>query len=113
MMRRATGPQRLSPKEMENSSRRKNTSMSIIKETLLLAESESLLSEYDSITLPELEADHLMSRFDEKYVFHVSKLSSFLSALKKDYKVLSVNNQKMPLYENIYFDTPDLKSYHD
>lgn len=87
--------------------------MSIIKENILLAESESLLSEYEPITLPELEADHLMSRFDEKYVFHASKLNAFLSALKNDYKVLSVNNQKMPLYENIYFDTPDLKSYHD
>lgn len=87
--------------------------MSITKGNLLLAESESLLSEYEPITLPELEADHLMSRFDEKYVFHVSKLNSFLTALKNDYKVLSVNDEKIPLYENIYFDTPDLKSYHD
>ena len=87
--------------------------MNIIEQNFFHTEIESILSDYASITLPELEADHLMSRFDAKYVFHSSKLKSFLSALKNDYKVLAVNNTRMSQYENIYFDTPDLKSYHD
>jgi hypothetical protein len=87
--------------------------MNITEQNLFDAETKSVLSKYSPITLKELEADHLMCRFDEKYVFHVSKLKSFLLTLKNDYKVLSVNNQKVTLYENIYFDTSDFKSYLD
>jgi hypothetical protein len=87
--------------------------MNIIEQKLFDAEIESILSDYAPITLPELEADHLMSRFDAKYVFHSSRLKSFLSALKNDYKVLAVNNTRRSQYENIYFDTLNFKSYHD
>jgi len=87
--------------------------MNITEQNLLKTDIESILDDYQIITLAELEADHLMCRFDEKYVFHASKLKSFLTSLKKEYKVLSVNEQRMTLYENIYFDTQDFKSYHD
>ena len=49
----------------------------------------------------------------EKYVFHSDKLKSFLHRLNEDYKLLSVNHKLIAPYENIYFDTPELKSYHD
>jgi hypothetical protein len=87
--------------------------MNITEEKAVLNEIEYVLSNYVPITLGEMEADHLMSRYDEKYVFHVSKLKSFLEALEGSYKLLSVNQKLMAQYENIYFDTPDLKSYFD
>src|SRR2546428_14018618 len=87
--------------------------MNINEPNVLLGEIESALGNFTPITLEQLQADHLMSRFDEKYVFHLSKLKTFLEELKDSYKVLSVNDKLMAQYENIYFDTPDLKSYHD
>lgn len=87
--------------------------MNITEPNPLLPGVASVLCNYSPITLEQLQADHLMSRFDEKYVFHLSKLNSFLQELNTSYKVLSVNNKVMAQYENIYFDTPDLKSYHD
>ena len=87
--------------------------MNITEEKAALNEIASVLSNYVPITLGEMEADHLMSRFDEKYVFHVLKLKSFLKALEGSYRLLSVNQKLMAQYENIYFDTPDLKSYFD
>jgi len=87
--------------------------MSITEPNSLLEKTESALSKFEPITLEQLQADHLMSRFDEKFVFHLSRLKNFLDELSGSYKVLSVNNKLMAQYENIYFDTPDLKSYHD
>ena len=74
---------------------------------------KGILREYPVISLNEMEESHLMSRFDEKYLFHLSELTSFLEELKPFYRVLSVNDYLLAQYENIYFDTPDLKSYHD
>ena len=87
--------------------------MSIIDRYITLPEIKSILSGYSVITLEEMEQSHLMSRFDEKFVFNVSKLPAFLEGLKSHYQILSVNSHVLSQYENIYFDTEDLKSYHD
>jgi hypothetical protein len=87
--------------------------MNITKKNLLLPGIKPVLHNYTPISLEQLQADHLMSRFDEKYVFHLSKLKMILEELRSSYKILSVNEKLMVQYENIYFDTPDLKSYHD
>lgn len=87
--------------------------MSTTKPQTLPDELKSVLGSYRIITLQEMEQSHLMSRFDQKYVFRVSRLKEFLVQLLPYYKILSVHRQVMSSYENMYFDTPDLKSYHD
>jgi len=87
--------------------------MNTTEPRLLLDELKSVLGSFHIITLQEIEQSHLMIRFDEKYVFRVSKLKEFLIQLLPNYKVLSVHRQVMSHYENMYFDTPELKSYHD
>lgn len=87
--------------------------MSTINEKERIADLLPILNEYRVISLHEMEESHLMSRFDEKYIFHASRLHSFLEELKPHYRLLSVNNKMLSKYENIYFDTADLKSYHD
>jgi hypothetical protein len=87
--------------------------MSTTNRELLLSGIRGVLGEYNKITLKEMEESKLMSRYDQKFVFPITKLQAFLEELKNEYKVLSVNNQVMSSYENIYFDTPELKSYHD
>lgn len=87
--------------------------MNIIEDNTLIAKISEALADYESITLENLEADHLMSRWDEKFVFHAAQLPSFLSSLTSSYKVLAVNNKKVSLYNNTYFDTPGLQSFHE
>lgn len=82
-------------------------------EPALVGEVRKVLGAFQPITLKEMALNHLMSRFDEKYVFHVSRLKNFLFSLHADYRVLSVSHRLMALYENLYFDTPELRSYHD
>jgi hypothetical protein len=82
-------------------------------EPALVKEIRDVLEDFRPISLEEMEASHLMSRFDEKYVFHLSKLKDFLRQLNADYRVLSIRHRLLAIYENLYFDTPDLRSYHD
>ncbi len=72
-----------------------------------------LLQPFRPISLTEMDEVHLMSRFDKKYVFSLSMLQSFLPELLKDYKVLVIDDLRLFQYENLYFDSADLKSYHD
>ncbi|MEP7128465.1 MAG: hypothetical protein ABI729_06340, partial [Chitinophagales bacterium] len=67
-----------------------------------------ILPDFRTISLKEMEAVELMSRFDSKYIFHRSLLPSFLKQLQKNYKVLSVDQSLLFRYENLYFDTADL-----
>jgi len=72
-----------------------------------------LLHQFSPISLAELETSQLMTRFDEKYVFPSAFLPQILAELKQHYHVLNVNDHRVTLYHNIYFDTKDLKAYHD
>lgn len=72
-----------------------------------------LLSAFKPITLKEMESVQLMSRFDMKYVFRLSQLPAFLKTVAEDYQVLLIDGLQLFRYENQYFDTASLKSYHD
>lgn len=71
------------------------------------------LTGFQTITLREMEAVELMSRFDSKYIFNRSLLTGFLQQLQPNYKVLTIDSLPLFRYENVYFDTPELKSYTD
>lgn len=71
------------------------------------------LSGFQSISLREMEAVELMSRFDSKYIFNRSLLTGFLQELQPNYKVLTIDSLPLFRYENLYFDTAELKSYTD
>lgn len=87
--------------------------MNIADEAAIRKEIISILSGFRYIGLAEMERVHLMSRFDSKYVFHLSKLPEYLSKLSKDYETLRIDDLPLFRYENLYFDTSALKSYHD
>jgi hypothetical protein len=80
---------------------------------LVLREITEKLSGFQSISLKDMGEAHLMSRFDCKYVFHISHLPGFLSMLQHDYSILVIDNLPVFGYENLYFDSAPLKSYYD
>ena len=68
---------------------------------------------FSAISLDELVADAgLMTRLDRKYLLPVTKLEPLLDSLNPATRVLEIEGQRRFRYRSVYFDTPDLKSYH-
>lgn len=72
------------------------------------------LARLDPIGLAELtEQAELLTRHDRKYVVHDDQLFELLMFLPGDHRVLDVDGRRRFRYDTTYFDTPDLRSYHD
>src|SRR5262245_34239806 len=62
----------------------------------------------------ELLADReLLRRIDSKYVLPASGLPELAAGLGDGYAVLRVPTGSVAAYRSLYFDTPDLRSFHD
>ncbi len=72
---------------------------------------DNTLKQFDTATLEYVNTLNLNNRQDTKYAFRHSELSSVLEELKSNYKILEIENKKEFLYENLYYDTPDLFMY--
>lgn len=67
----------------------------------------------DSIELEELEAEAaLLTRVDRKYAMNRVDAARALAGLDPETRVLRIAGRTSFGYESIYFDTPDLLSYH-
>ena len=66
-----------------------------------------------SISLSEMESVKLMDRTDTKFLLPRRRIPALLHALLKNYRILEVDGHRLSAYETLYFDTPDLRSYHD
>ncbi|HVN57396.1 MAG TPA: polyphosphate polymerase domain-containing protein [Bacteroidales bacterium] len=73
----------------------------------LTAGISEILSSFDSITLPEMEAYMLMDRVDFKYVFPVCKIPVIIKDLGKNYKALDIESLRIFPYHTTYYDTGD------
>jgi len=70
-----------------------------------------VLNDFEPISLPEMEAEMLMKRFDYKFKFHIKQLPGFLESVQNEYRVLEVNNLRLHKYESLYFDTENYLLY--
>ena len=73
----------------------------------------SSLNNFQTVSLDEMNNVKLMSRFDTKFVFSISKLTDLLSKIAPFYKVLEINNDRVHEYKSIYYDTNEHKFYLD
>ena len=76
-------------------------------------EIKKLLNPFAPITLEEMDDVKLMNRTDTKFVFERSLLPKLLKQLSQEYKVLSVDNNRISEYKTLYFDTRDFQFYMD
>ena len=72
---------------------------------------KTILSDFQSVSLPEIEEVKLMNRIDRKYWFHISKLNQILDFTLPYYDVLEINGQRLMEYQTTYFDTPENTMY--
>jgi hypothetical protein len=55
----------------------------------------------------------LLRRADSKFVLHAERLPELLAWLRRDYAVLRAGARRFAAYHTLYFDTPDLRCFHD
>lgn len=68
---------------------------------------------FEPITLAEMERVKLMNRTDAKFLIPLWMLPTILDDLRPHYRLLEVNGHRLADYETLYFDTPDLRLYHE
>jgi VTC domain len=72
------------------------------------------LSSLGTVSLEELETRAaLLRRVDRKYVVDAERLDELVRRLSQDHDVLEIDGEHSFAYESVYFDTPDLRCYHD
>ena len=72
---------------------------------------KDLLSNFNSISLEEMDGVSLQKRKDTKYIFESYKLFKILEELEPFYRVLCINSENIFLYDNLYLDTKNLIFY--
>ncbi|AEI48516.1 polyphosphate polymerase domain-containing protein [Runella slithyformis] len=71
------------------------------------------ISLYEPISLAEMDGVKLMNRVDAKFLVPLKMLPALLEELRPYYRLLEIDGHRMCEYETLYFDTPDLRFYHD
>ena len=72
------------------------------------------LEELSSISLDVLTSQaELLHRFDTKYLIHVNQLPELYTTLADRMSVLEHEGLRCAPYTTRYFDTPNLRTYHD
>ena len=69
------------------------------------------LSEFNSISLKDLDKVQLLNRKDTKFVFSQNKLLQLLDRLKPFYRILEIEGKRIFVYDNTYFDTDEFFFY--
>jgi VTC domain len=77
-------------------------------------EVDSALGELDPVSLEQLDENSAMRRrVDTKYVVPLGKLPALIGELSESYAALEINGHRRFRYESVYFDTADLRCFHD
>lgn len=73
---------------------------------------ENIIQNFESISLDDLESSTLMDRTECKFVLTVPVFLAVLTEIQSAYFILEVSGKRILKYENLYYDTDDLKLYH-
>ena len=77
-----------------------------------MKEELEILSDFETISLSEMDEVALMDRHDTKYVMSRKHFRRVLLMLSSEYRVLEVVGKRISQYENLYFDAKGLPFYH-
>lgn len=73
----------------------------------------SIIRDFNPISLEEISEASLMTRIDTKFVIHERDLVRVLSKVQDDYNILEIHQKRKLLYATQYFDTAANKFYND
>lgn len=72
---------------------------------------ESIINQFESISLSEMDNVKLLNRTDKKFMLTLQQLENFLQQINKTYRVLEINGIRLNAYRSYYFDTPGFDLY--
>lgn len=74
---------------------------------------QTVLSQFKSHGLDDLNKAQLMNRVDTKFILPIAFLPELLSQLTHAYSMLEIKGKRVSTYHNQYFDTPHMSLYRD
>jgi hypothetical protein len=75
---------------------------------------DSVLARLKSVSLEDIdERAALLRRVDHKYLVERDILLELLDELSHDHDVLEIDGRRRFAYASVYFDTPDLRCFHE
>lgn len=69
------------------------------------------MSQFEPISLKEMDAVKLMDRTDTKFTFNAAQLNAVLTLVLNDYKILEIDGKRQSAYKTLYYDTDNFKMY--
>lgn len=72
----------------------------------------TLVDGFTPINLKEMDSVTLLNRTDTKFLMTNEQIFKVLPALQQDYRILSVDSQRLNHYRTLYFDTADFRLYN-
>ena len=73
----------------------------------------SYTSDWETISLNELDSVALYKRIDTKYVLTIDQLFLLMDLIKTTHKILQIDQRRVFNYKTDYFDTSDFQFYTD
>lgn len=73
---------------------------------------DTILNQFEGISLEEVNRASLMRRKDNKYLFSFEHLPDLLKMVRNDYRVLEIKGYRSQHYHTRYFDTDGREMYH-
>lgn len=71
-----------------------------------------ILTQFDPISLEEMDGVRLMNRTDTKFTFSINQFEEILQTIINDYRILEIEGKRISKYKTLYYDTEDLSLYH-
>ncbi len=67
---------------------------------------------FDPVSLEEMNGVSLMKRTDTKFLVNKRQLPVILEEASQQYRILSINDERLMSYKTQYYDTPSMTFYH-
>lgn len=71
------------------------------------------ITNFDSVSLDEMDTVKLMNRVDTKFAFSFHELSKILKSLSSHYRILEIDGLRLATYKSLYFDDDTFNFYKD
>lgn len=81
--------------------------------TAVVARFDAQIDGLAAVGLADVEELSSQARFDQKFLISVDALQRLIEPLSAHLAVLEVAGERSVTYSSRYFDTPDLRTYHD
>jgi hypothetical protein len=71
------------------------------------------VSHFDPISLEKMDNVSLMDRIDMKFILPFDRLGHVIAELNRNYRILTIGDNKVFSYRTDYYDTPELAMFSD